>query len=229
MEGLIGIIPPGRSSWYTKEGPLVGIWEMDPDTLDCRFGRPCRRALDAIGALRDGLMFTLDRDDTDGKRRSSGARRGNRGCGWTREHLPIWHHENTTTQGAGSRGVEIVFRQFGGSQDPPGRLPETSTAERCAQQARGQHHHRPDQANAPWTRFPPAGTAAESARKRISDQSQQSHRPANHKQKATRLGNEHGKPLHLSSVVTEERVGKFRLSAGCARYFFRKARCGGGR
>ncbi|HZE27208.1 MAG TPA: hypothetical protein VE083_07465 [Terriglobales bacterium] len=46
---------------------MVGIWELDPDTLDCRFGRPCRRALDTIGALRDGLMFTLDRDDTDGK------------------------------------------------------------------------------------------------------------------------------------------------------------------
>jgi hypothetical protein len=46
---------------------FVGTWELDPSTLDYQFGRPGRRATYMIEAAPEGLMFTLDAEDADGK------------------------------------------------------------------------------------------------------------------------------------------------------------------
>jgi len=46
---------------------FVGVWELDPDTLDYQHGRPGRRATYVIEPLEDGLRFILDADDADGK------------------------------------------------------------------------------------------------------------------------------------------------------------------
>ena len=46
---------------------FVGAWELAPDTLDYQYGRPGRRALYTIEPVPDGLRFTLDADDADGK------------------------------------------------------------------------------------------------------------------------------------------------------------------
>jgi hypothetical protein len=48
--------------------PFIGVWELDPDTLDYQHGRPGRRALYTIESLPEGLRFVLDADDADGKR-----------------------------------------------------------------------------------------------------------------------------------------------------------------
>jgi hypothetical protein len=40
---------------------------LDPETLDYQYGWPGRRAIYTIEPLPDGLRFTLDADDADGK------------------------------------------------------------------------------------------------------------------------------------------------------------------
>jgi hypothetical protein len=51
--------------------PFLGVWELDPSTLDYQFGRPGRRATNTIepAGAGDGteLRFTIDADDADGK------------------------------------------------------------------------------------------------------------------------------------------------------------------
>jgi hypothetical protein len=47
--------------------PFVGRWELDPSTLLYEHGRPGRRAVYTIEAVPEGLTFTLDADDADGK------------------------------------------------------------------------------------------------------------------------------------------------------------------
>jgi GTP cyclohydrolase II len=49
--------------------PFLGVWELDPSTLDYQHGRPGRRAIYTIDPAEsgDGLRFTLDADDADGK------------------------------------------------------------------------------------------------------------------------------------------------------------------
>jgi hypothetical protein len=47
--------------------PFPGVWELDASTLDYQRGRPGRRAVYSIARLGDGLQFTLDADDADGK------------------------------------------------------------------------------------------------------------------------------------------------------------------
>jgi hypothetical protein len=47
--------------------PFTGVWELDPETLDYEQGRPGRRAVYTIEPEADGLRFTLDADDADGK------------------------------------------------------------------------------------------------------------------------------------------------------------------
>lgn len=46
---------------------FLGVWELDPDTLDYQYGRPGRRARYTIEPLPGGLRFILDADDADGK------------------------------------------------------------------------------------------------------------------------------------------------------------------
>ncbi len=46
---------------------FVGVWELDPTTLSYQFGRPGRRATYTIRRIGEGLEFTLDGDDADGK------------------------------------------------------------------------------------------------------------------------------------------------------------------
>jgi hypothetical protein len=46
---------------------FLGAWELDPSTLDYQHGRPGRRATYVIDVDGDGLRFTLDADDPDGK------------------------------------------------------------------------------------------------------------------------------------------------------------------
>ncbi len=50
-----------------SEDPFIGTWELDPSTLNYQYGRPGRRATYTIEADSDGLRFTLDADDADGK------------------------------------------------------------------------------------------------------------------------------------------------------------------
>ncbi len=49
--------------------PFLGVWELDPATLDYQFGRPGRRAMYTIepSPKGEGLQFTLDADDADDK------------------------------------------------------------------------------------------------------------------------------------------------------------------
>jgi hypothetical protein len=47
--------------------PFVGTWELDPESLDYRHGRPGRRATYTVEAVPAGLMFTLDGEDADRK------------------------------------------------------------------------------------------------------------------------------------------------------------------
>lgn len=44
-----------------------GTWELDPSTLNYEHGRPGRRAVYTIEPADEGLRFTLDADDADGK------------------------------------------------------------------------------------------------------------------------------------------------------------------
>ena len=44
-----------------------GTWVLDPATLDYQNGRPGRRANYTIEPIENGLRFTLDADDADGK------------------------------------------------------------------------------------------------------------------------------------------------------------------
>ncbi len=46
---------------------FIGVWELDPETLDYQHGRPGRRAVYGIEPSGEGLQFTLDADDADGK------------------------------------------------------------------------------------------------------------------------------------------------------------------
>ena len=46
---------------------FVGVWELDPSTLNYEHGRPGRRAVYSIARTAEGLEFTLDADDADGK------------------------------------------------------------------------------------------------------------------------------------------------------------------
>ncbi|GAC1654899.1 MAG: hypothetical protein NVS9B15_15640 [Acidobacteriaceae bacterium] len=48
--------------------PFIGTWELDPTTLDYEFGKPGRRATYIIEPIDEGLRFTLDADDPEGKR-----------------------------------------------------------------------------------------------------------------------------------------------------------------
>jgi hypothetical protein len=50
-----------------SKDPFIGAWELDPESLDYRHGRPGRRATYIIEALPVGLQFSLDGDDPDGK------------------------------------------------------------------------------------------------------------------------------------------------------------------
>ena len=49
------------------QDPFIGVWELDPETLDYQHGRPGRRAIYTVEPLPDGLLFTLDADDADGR------------------------------------------------------------------------------------------------------------------------------------------------------------------
>ncbi|HEY4361582.1 MAG TPA: GTP cyclohydrolase II [Bryobacteraceae bacterium] len=53
-----------------SDDPFLGVWELDPSTLDYQFGRPGRRAIYTIEVPPKGVgfQFTLDADDADGKR-----------------------------------------------------------------------------------------------------------------------------------------------------------------
>jgi len=53
----------------TPGDPFLGVWELDPTTLDYQFGRPGRRAVYTIepSPKGEGFQFTLDADDADGK------------------------------------------------------------------------------------------------------------------------------------------------------------------
>jgi GTP cyclohydrolase II len=79
-ERVPSIIPPMSSTedyLRTKRDKLghllddafLGVWELDPTTLDYQFGRPGRRATYTIERAEsgEGLRFTLDADDADGK------------------------------------------------------------------------------------------------------------------------------------------------------------------
>jgi hypothetical protein len=46
----------------------IGVWDLDPTTLNYQHGHPGRRAVYAIRAIPGGLEFSLDADDADGKR-----------------------------------------------------------------------------------------------------------------------------------------------------------------
>jgi hypothetical protein len=46
---------------------FCGVWELDPATLDYQHGRPGLRAVYTIAKTAEGLEFTLDADDADGK------------------------------------------------------------------------------------------------------------------------------------------------------------------
>ena len=50
-----------------ESDPFLGTWELDPATLDYQHGRPGRRAIYKIEPAAEGLTFTLDGDDADGK------------------------------------------------------------------------------------------------------------------------------------------------------------------
>lgn len=47
--------------------PFVGVWELDPATLQYESGRPGRSATYSIERSPTGLLFTLDGEDADGK------------------------------------------------------------------------------------------------------------------------------------------------------------------
>jgi hypothetical protein len=55
------------SKLNVKPELFVGVWELDPSTLDYQYGRPGRRAMYTIEPAAGGLMFTLDGEDADGK------------------------------------------------------------------------------------------------------------------------------------------------------------------
>jgi hypothetical protein len=46
---------------------FCGVWELDPTTLAYEHGRPGRRAIYTIVKAAEGLEFTLDAEDADGK------------------------------------------------------------------------------------------------------------------------------------------------------------------
>ena len=46
---------------------FIGVWELDPSTLDYQQGRPGRRAIYTIEPVPVGLRFILDADDADGR------------------------------------------------------------------------------------------------------------------------------------------------------------------
>lgn len=48
-------------------GDFCGVWELDPATLNYQQGRPGRRAVYTIARTAEGLEFTLDAEDADGK------------------------------------------------------------------------------------------------------------------------------------------------------------------
>jgi hypothetical protein len=50
-----------------NDDPFVGTWELDPETLDYQHGRPGRQAIYVVEAVPNGLRFTLDGKDADGK------------------------------------------------------------------------------------------------------------------------------------------------------------------
>ena len=47
--------------------PFLGTWDLDPSTLNYESGRPGKRARYVITAAPNGLLFSLDADDADGK------------------------------------------------------------------------------------------------------------------------------------------------------------------
>ena len=47
--------------------PFLGVWDLDPATLDYQHGRPGRRAVYTVEAIPGGLQFSLDAEDADGK------------------------------------------------------------------------------------------------------------------------------------------------------------------
>jgi hypothetical protein len=49
------------------DDPFIGTWQLDPSTLNYQLGRPGRRATYMIESTPEGLRFTLDADDADGK------------------------------------------------------------------------------------------------------------------------------------------------------------------
>ena len=46
---------------------FLGLWKLNPATLDYQFGRPGRRAMYLIERSGQQWRFTLDGDDADGK------------------------------------------------------------------------------------------------------------------------------------------------------------------
>jgi hypothetical protein len=48
--------------------PFIGIWELDPSTLNYESGRPGKRATYFIQAIPNGLLFLLDGEDGEGRR-----------------------------------------------------------------------------------------------------------------------------------------------------------------
>ena len=47
--------------------PFIGAWELDPSTLNYESGVPGKRAIYAIVATPNGLLFLLDGEDGEGK------------------------------------------------------------------------------------------------------------------------------------------------------------------
>jgi phosphoribosylanthranilate isomerase len=58
---------PARAGNFDDD-PFLGVWDLDPETLDYQAGRPGRRAIYVVERSPEGLRFHLDGDDADGKR-----------------------------------------------------------------------------------------------------------------------------------------------------------------
>ncbi len=66
-----GCVAPRQNFQHTPgseaKDAFVGIWKLDPESLDYQSGRPGRRAIYTIESVPGGLMFSLDGDDADGR------------------------------------------------------------------------------------------------------------------------------------------------------------------
>jgi poly(A) polymerase len=65
--GPENLCAPGSAAQPDRLDPFCGVWQLDPATLAYQHGRPGLRATYTIAKTADGLEFTLDADDADGK------------------------------------------------------------------------------------------------------------------------------------------------------------------